>query len=170
MVVAVVVAVVEVEGEVVRRGWGRGVAMMVEPFAASDWVPTGGKRPGGVIELWSRLLDTTVWVASERVLSFPMARRTDPGTAHEAARKVSARAASDEALVLRAHEDAGSAGLTGDELAAATGRGYSQIGPRRKELERRGLVAPLVGVRRANCRGNQEQVYVATAAQSLEGV
>jgi len=70
----------------------------------------------------------------------PLARATDPDTAHHAARAQAGRLTADMRLVLAAHVAAGERGLTGPELAAATRRTYEQIGPRRKPLERAGLV------------------------------
>jgi hypothetical protein len=63
----------------------------------------------------------------------PRARRTDPPTAHDAARHAHAGATLDAWLVLAAHLAAEN-GLTGDELAAVTGRKYEHVGPRRKPL------------------------------------
>lgn len=83
------------------------------------------------------------------------ARNTDPAPAHEAAARVNVHG--DAWLVLRAHVEAGERGLTGDDLEAATGRRYSNIGPRRPWLEAQGWVAPT-----GDKRGGKG-VYVATA-------
>jgi len=70
----------------------------------------------------------------------PVARSTDPDTAHDAARGARARLTADMRLVLAAHVAAGERGLTGAELAAVTRRPYESVGPRRKPLEVAGLV------------------------------
>ncbi len=104
----------------------------------------------------------TAWVTDTSIV--PTARVTDPSTSHEAARRASSHAAADAELVLLAHADAGERGLTGYELAAATGRLYSSVGPRRPGLERLGLIAKVPGLKRENERGNPEQVYRITHA------
>ena len=89
-------------------------------------IPSANAQPGPSL---LDLLDAT-----------PLARATDPDTAHHAARAQAGRLTADMRLVLAAHVAAGERGLTGPELAAATRRTYEQIGPRRKPLERAGLV------------------------------
>lgn len=108
------------------------------------------------------------WVHDTSIV--PAARSTDPSTSHDAARRASSRAAADSELVLLAHADAGERGLTGYELAAATGRWYSSVGPRRPGLERLGLIAKVTGLRRENDRGNPEQVYRITHAGKAEAL
>ncbi len=98
------------------------------------------------------------------LLSEPVARMTDPDTAHEAAHRARSRSAADADLVLKAHARAGEQGLTGWELEKATGRPYQSVGPRRPSLEAAGLIVKAQGVRRTNARGNAEQVYRITAA------
>jgi len=93
----------------------------------------------------------------------PVARLTDPDTAHEAAHRARSRSAADADLVLKAHARAGEQGLTGYELEKATGRPYQSVGPRRPSLEAAGLIVKAEGVRRTNARGNAEQVYRITA-------
>jgi hypothetical protein len=104
--------------------------------------------------------------------STPRARNSDPQTAHQAAARARSTAALNRDRCLIAHADAGDEGLTGEELAAATGLEYATIGPRRPRLEDDGL---LVKGRRDGCewtrpnaRGNAQQVYVATAAGLVE--
>jgi hypothetical protein len=65
---------------------------------------------------------------------------------------------SDRELVLRAHREAGEVGLTGEELATVTGRRYESVGPRRPGLVADGLLFK-TGARRANSRGNMQDVY-----------
>ena len=84
------------------------------------------------------------------------ARNTDPAPAHDAARKVNVHG--DTWLVLREHVEAGESGLTGDDLAAVTGRPYESVGPRRPWLVEQGWVAA-TGDRRGG-----KGVYVATPA------
>lgn len=73
----------------------------------------------------------------------PRARRSDPATSHQAARRASSTANATRLLVLRAHAEAGPQGLTGDELAAAIGIiRYEVCGPRRADLRDLHQVAP----------------------------
>ena len=98
----------------------------------------------------------------------PAARATDPDTAVAAARKAQTTAAKNRLICLRAHAEAPN-GLTGDELAEATGLPYETIGPRRPGLERAGLVEKAEHedgrpMRRPNNDGNAVQVYRITEA------
>jgi hypothetical protein len=86
----------------------------------------------------------------------PRARRTDPATAHDAARHATPGATLDSWLVLAAHL-AAERGLTGDELAAATGRKYESVGPRRKPLTDIGWLAA------TEMRRDRKGVWVGTA-------
>jgi hypothetical protein len=86
-----------------------------------------------------------------------LSRATDPATSRMAAATVDVL--SDRELVLRAHREAGDAGLTGEELATVTGRRYESVGPRRPGLVADGLLFKVPGVRRANSRGNMQDVY-----------
>jgi hypothetical protein len=91
----------------------------------------------------------------------PLARTSDPQTAHDAAHAARSTAAHNRYRVLQAHYAAGERGLTGDELAAATGLPYAVIGPRRPSLEADGLIAA-TNVRRPSNRGTLQQVYAIT--------
>lgn len=101
----------------------------------------------------------------------PVARRTDPGTSYAAAATARRSASENRDAVLLAHDTAGPAGLSGEQLGDVTGLPYQTIGPRRPALEDAGYIAkarteggkPLT---RPNVRGNPEQVYVITAAGS----
>jgi len=85
----------------------------------------------------------------------PAARATDPATSHEAAARAALNVTFDAWLVLAAHVEAEN-GLTGDELADATGRKYESVGPRRKPLTTDGW---LVGTEE---RRNRKGVWEAT--------
>jgi len=93
----------------------------------------------------------------------PLARTSDPQTAHDAANVAKSAAAHNRIKALHAHAAAGEHGLTGDELELATGLPYEVIGPRRPALEAEGLIVK-AGVTRPNRRGNAQQVYVITEA------
>lgn len=93
----------------------------------------------------------------------PLARTSDPQSAHDAANVARSSAAANRMRVLIAHRDAGERGLTGDELAAATQLPYSVIGPRRPSLEADGLIYA-TNVRRPSNRGVMQQVYAITEA------
>lgn len=103
-----------------------------------------------------------------RLPGLTLARTTDPTTAHEAAGKAHHTAAGDRVLVLLAHAAVSERGLTGEELATATGRPYESVGPRRPALEAEGLLVKARDadglVRRPNARGNPQQVYRCTPA------
>jgi hypothetical protein len=85
-----------------------------------------------------------------------VARSTDPVTSWDAARTVDVLSVRE--LVLRAHREAGEAGLTGEELVTVTGRRYESVGPRRTGLVADGWLFK-TGARRANSRGNMQYVY-----------
>jgi len=93
----------------------------------------------------------------------PVARHTDPATAHDAANVAKSNAAHNRLKVLLAHYEAGERGLTGDELEQATGLPYETLGPRRPALEADGLIVA-TGTRRPNRRGNMQAVYRITEA------
>lgn len=93
----------------------------------------------------------------------PLARPTDPQTAHDAANVAKSSTAANRLRVLIAHRDAGERGLTGDELAAATGEPYAVIGPRRPSLAEDGLIVA-TNVRRPSNRGVMQQVFCITEA------
>lgn len=97
----------------------------------------------------------------------PAARFTDPATSHQAAHTARHRAADRRRAVLLAHDAAGEHGLTGEELATATGEDYSVIGPRRPALVAAGWLAP-TGQQRTNSRGNAMDVFAITAAGRME--
>lgn len=94
----------------------------------------------------------------------PRARRTDPGTAHAAARRATGGAAAMRAAVLRAHADAGPVGLSGDELATALGVRYEVCGPRRADLRDIHHVAPLLDERGRQVVRDGKGVWQITAA------
>ena len=93
----------------------------------------------------------------------PLARTSDPQTAHDAANVAKSSTAANRLRVLIAHRDAGERGLTGDELAAATGEPYAVIGPRRPSLAEDGLIVA-TNVRRPSNRGVMQQVFCITEA------
>lgn len=116
-----------------------------------------------VLEAADALFDAVETNSVDHSIYVPVARLTDPETAHEAAHRARSRSAADADLVLKAHARAGEQGLTGYELEKATGRPYQSVGPRRPALEAAGLIVKAQGVRRPNARGNAEQVYRITA-------
>mgnify|MGYP000384988883 FL=1 len=132
----------------------------------TDWEIVGSMftDPGRLVTVHSPTLDTTVIVHRDTLIPVtpaPVARVSDPPTAHLAAHKARARAHADARLVLAAHVAAGEFGLTGEELEEVTGRSYESVGPRRPGLEGVGWLCK-AGVRRPNRAGNLMQVYVAT--------
>lgn len=120
----------------------------------------GDPCPGWVIES----ADGVRHEAAESVLVAcapevrPVARTTDPTTAHKAAERAQVRASFNAWLLLGAHIAAGERGLIGREHKAWTGLPYEAIGPRRKGLAERGWVAD-TGTER-----DAQAVWVATAA------
>lgn len=70
----------------------------------------------------------------------PNARLTDPETSQQAAAANVTTRATDRSRALAALEDAGAAGLTDYELAAAIGRQQNSAGKRRGELVAAGYV------------------------------
>jgi hypothetical protein len=70
----------------------------------------------------------------------PVARTTDPGTSHQAAKAVRVHAASQKARLLRAYADEPN-GMTDEEAAAATGLGDSGYWKRCSELRSMGWIA-----------------------------
>lgn len=104
-----------------------GTPAPVRPFDSG----TAGQAPGQA---------TPVPTLLDLIDATPVARSTDPDTAHDAARGARGRLTADMRLVLAAHVAAGERGLTGAELAAVTRRPYESVGPRRKPLEVAGLV------------------------------
>jgi hypothetical protein len=98
----------------------------------------------------------------------PVARRTDPSAAHDAARAAAPGVRADAMLLLDAHVKAGSAGLIGREYHNAIGRDYSQIGPRRPWLVDQGWIAPLLDETGKQVRRESQGVYVATDAGRAE--
>ena len=98
----------------------------------------------------------------------PTARTSDPGTSHKAATRAAIKAESNKALLLIAHAEAGSRGLTGDEIETATGKPYQSIGPRRPALEEAGLVRKAIGDNGRLVERNDKQVYVITPMGDIE--
>lgn len=90
----------------------------------------------------------------------PTARRTDPWTSHEAARRASKGAKSNRMAALIALREHGP--LTDFELAEITGVAQTSIGVRRGELVKAGLVEKVPGVRRPSPSGSPAQVWRAT--------
>jgi hypothetical protein len=91
-------------------------------------------------------------------------RATDPTTSLDAAARAATVAMSNRMLCLHAHVYAGDRGLTGTELATATGRPYEAIGPRRPSLEQAGLIRKATGLSGGLRRRGGKQVYVVTPA------
>lgn len=77
----------------------------------------------------------------------PMARRRDPETSHEAAKRAASFADGHRTRILAALEGA----LTIKELAQRTGLDHVAIARRMPELQRMGLAQP-TDTRRAGCR------------------
>lgn len=96
-------------------------------------------------------------------------RHTDPHASRIAAARAAYGARDNTDLCLRAHVDAGERGLTGDELAAATGVAYQAIGPRRPGLERDGLLEKVRGEDGRQLRRGGKGVYRATADGRARG-
>ena len=92
------------------------------------------------------------------------ARATDPATSHQAAQRAAINAKSNRFLLLEAHVKAGSRGLQGDEIEAATGLAYETIGPRRPSLEADGLIRKATDSTGQPVTRNDKQVYVITPA------
>lgn len=90
--------------------------------------------------------------------SRPRARRSDPETSHQAARRVTSRAATHRQIALDALIDAGEHGLTDFELAHKVGIQQTSIGVRRHELEDRGLVV-WAGTYRPSPSGSPARVW-----------
>lgn len=99
--------------------------------------------------------------ASPQTLPFPDVRATDPSTSVGAATINRPRRANHKALVLDALRAAGPSGLTDFETGAATGLQQTSAGKRRLDLQRDGLVRPLIGERRLSPSGTPAQVWVA---------
>lgn len=76
------------------------------------------------------------------------------------ARAGEVRAGTRRAMVLEAIQSAGQAGMTFDDLAQTLGMGYSNIGPRVRELRRDGYVTQAPFNRQA-LSGAMQQVWVA---------
>ena len=93
----------------------------------------------------------------------PVARRTDPETSHQAARRAAHTAATHRAVALRELVAAGHAGLTDFELAARCHSQQTSIGKRRGELVRMGLVEATSETRPAPS-GAQATVWRVTEA------
>jgi hypothetical protein len=147
------------ECTIVGEGARDGTPLSPTTIAAEPAFPSPGSLPArGVPAGVPGNLSPTLF----DLIDTPVARLTDPETAHEAARVAARHTKADTELVLQAHHRAGELGLTGSELEAATGRPYASIGPRRPGLVEAGLIAKAVGQRRPNARGNSEQVYVCT--------
>lgn len=90
----------------------------------------------------------------------PTARRTDPPTAHDAARFAAPRAGTNRYKALAALTDAGPVGLTDFELADRTGIAQTSIGVRRGELTKVGMVVALGDTTRLAPSGTPAQVWV----------
>lgn len=90
----------------------------------------------------------------------PTARRSDPWTSHEAARRATPRAASNRQRAWAALRAYGP--MTDFELAEITGVAQTSIGVRRGELVKAGLVEKVPGVRRPSPSGSPAQVWRAT--------
>ncbi|MDP1026304.1 hypothetical protein Q5H91_03695 [Sphingomonas sp. KR1UV-12] len=85
-------------------------------------------------------------------------------TSIEAADAIESVTARLQRLALRAIRDAGSRGLTADELAATLGFSRWTIQPRTTELRRKHLVVDS-GLRRLNVTGKRAIVWVAVEQQ-----
>lgn len=85
-----------------------------------------------------------------------LARRSDPATSHEAARRVREFATGHSATVLACLKAHGT--LTVDEIAKHTPLLAHQINKRLPELQRSGLVAP-TGETRLSASGRPERVW-----------
>lgn len=85
-----------------------------------------------------------------------LARRSDPSTSHEAARRVREFASGHAATILSCLKDHGP--LTVDEIAKHTPLLAHQINKRLPELQRSGLVVP-TGETRLSASGRPERVW-----------
>lgn len=79
----------------------------------------------------------------------PVARRSDPGTSHQAAERVMPIAGTDRMNVLIAHWHNRMTGLTDFELAHHLNRQQTSVGKRRGELRDAGMIAPTLDKRSA---------------------
>lgn len=99
----------------------------------------------------------------EPIWGAPVARNTDPQTAHQAAEHAAMRAGTMRALALRELAAAGDRGLTDFELAHRTRSQQTSIGKRRGELVRMGLVES-AGSTRPSPSGSPAMVWRVTVA------
>lgn len=95
----------------------------------------------------------------------PMYRATDPDTSRDAAALALQSASAHRQLAARALLAAGPDGLTDFQLADVTGLAQTSVGKRRHDLQRAGLVFPLLDadgkqVRRPTPSGATAGVYV----------
>lgn len=110
-----------------------------------------------------------LWAAPQHhdyAVTRPMARRTDPDTARDAAILVLPTAASVREQCLAALREHGP--MTDFQLAAIVGRQPTSAGVRRKELERAGLVEVVLGgdgkpLRRPSPSGTPAMVWRAVS-------
>jgi hypothetical protein len=142
--------------------------MRIRGFGSRDDWRVTERTPDGWVRVDSPSLATWLLVKEgDLSTGMPVARRTDPHTAHTAAAKASKVVTEARRLVLKAHYDAGEYGLTGEELEEATGRPYESVGPRRPWLEGAGWIRKSA-LRRPNRAGNMMQVYTITPTGCTE--
>ena len=68
------------------------------------------------------------------------ARKTDPFTSHESARKITPRIGTIDDAIYKALLEVGPHGATSDEIVEMTGLKYRSVTPRLKPMTRKGLV------------------------------
>ena len=89
------------------------------------------------------------------------ARRTDPQTSHESARKARTFAASQAGRCLHAIKRRGAHGATQSQISESVGLHSHQVNKRLNDLHKAGLAMPN-GETRRNASGRSERVWVAT--------
>lgn len=89
----------------------------------------------------------------------PRARKTDPLTSHEAARKARHWAGTHKERIYHALRDMPDRRAINDQISEATGLDHNQISRRLVEMEREGLIHR-DGKIRQNSRGYDEEVWV----------
>ncbi len=86
------------------------------------------------------------------------ARKTDPWTSHEAARKITPQLGNIDGIIYQALLEAGDRGATADEIVAISGIKYRSVTPRLKPMTRKGFVIAS-GKTREGDSGRQQIIW-----------